>query len=75
VDCTFHALPDHTSATVDCPAGPLYAPTAVQAAVEVKDTPFMNEVCAPVGFGIVWIFHPRPFHFSARANSPLLALT
>jgi hypothetical protein len=66
--CIFRLLPFHRSASVK-PILPLREkpPTAVQAVIDVHDTPNRVLSVAPAGSGVVWIDQRAPFHRSAKA--------
>jgi hypothetical protein len=40
----------------------------VHAVAELHDTPFKELLDAPVGFGVLWIVQPVPFHRSANVT-------
>jgi hypothetical protein len=60
-------VPFHCSANVTSGLEPVLDPTAVQAVLDVHDTPLRLLLSvAPVGLGVVWIDQLVPFHRSAN---------
>ena len=64
------AAPFQRSASVDCVVIDVDVPTAVQAVLDVHDTPSNSLAAAPLGSGLVWTFQLVPFQRSARVDVP-----
>jgi hypothetical protein len=57
-------VPFHSSANAEEPLS--LEPDASQKLAETQDTPLSVMVDPLAGLGVAWIFHPVPFHASAR---------
>jgi hypothetical protein len=63
-----HAEPFHRSASVNVLPPRSKYPTPVHVLADVQDTPFKPVLVAPIGFGVGWIDHRRPFQRSTSVS-------